>query len=171
MTFFLQLFIFLSQLFNIFSQLFNNRMNHLMFFVQLVSQLTFSFLTFLLNLLNHLFQFLHIFVVLLFQLLVTRFEVSDFLFTLSLFFFRLLFMFFVGLAKLTILLSIKVRFLLHFDHAFHHGHWQCATLVSDPIDVNLELFLNTIQFDTKFSNDVSLFSFFQFKIFFGLNLI
>ena len=44
-------------------------------------------------------------------------------------------------------------------------------MVSDSFNVNFKLFLNPMQFDPKLTNVVSKFTFFQFKVFFGLNLI
>lgn len=171
MVFFLQLLIFKSQLLNVFSQLLDNRMNHFMFLVEVVSELAFSLFAFLLNYFDSLFELLNVIFVLFFEFFVVRLAVLNFFLALFFFFICLSFMLFKGLAEFTIFLWEEVGLFLDFNHTFHHCHWKCTILVSDSFNVDLELFLNPMQLNTEFTNDVSELTFLKLEILFGLDLI
>ena len=80
-------------------------------------------------------------------------------------------MIFVGFAKFSVFLREEVRFLLDFNHAFHHGHGKSVVHGPYSLNVELELFLNAMQLNVEFSDDVFEFAFFEFELFFIFDIL
>ena len=78
---------------------------------------------------------------------------------------------FKNFSQLAIFLGIKIGFFFYLYHTFHHRHGKSAILVSNSIDVNFKFLLDSMQLNPKFSNNVSIFSFFELEIFFYIDLI
>jgi len=117
-----------------------------------------------------LLQLVDVVVVFLLKFQVSGFVVVGFLVGLALFLLGLSLVLFVGNAEFSVLLGVEIGFLLDFDHAFHHSHGKGAVLVAYSFNVQLEFFLNPMQFDPQLSYDVPEFSLFQLEVLLGFNV-
>lgn len=101
----------------------------------------------MLNHFNLLLKFVDDVVVFLLQFQVSGFIIVGLFVGLALFLLGLSLVLFVGNAQFSVLLGVEIGFLLDFDHALHHSHGEGAVLVAYSFDVQLKLFLNSMQFD------------------------
>lgn len=135
-------------------------MDHFMFFVEVVSELGFTFFSLLLGKLKLIFQVWNYSGWFFLFSLVLLFIIRKFLIVKSLRFHKLILVIFICFAKFSIFLREKVGLFFDFDHAFHHSHGEGVIHGPYSLNVEFELFLNAMQFYVKLPDDIFEFAFF-----------
>lgn len=148
MAFFVQFFILTVHFLQVLSQSINNRVYHFMLLVQVVSQLILSFLWLLLKCEKFFFQLVYNGIKFVLELFIRFLVILNFLLCLFWCLNTLLLVLFVGFAQFSIFLWIKIGLLLYLNHTFHHSHGKSVVLVSDSLNIDLELLLNTMKLNS-----------------------